>query len=49
MPINITVVGIGLISGSFALRLKNLGWAARVVGVCRSAATAERALQLGLV
>jgi prephenate dehydrogenase len=48
-PINITVVGIGLISGSFALRLKNIGWAARVVGVSRTAATAERAIELGIV
>ncbi len=46
---NITIVGVGLISGSFALAMKEQGFAKKVTGVSRTAASARRALELGLI
>ena len=43
------VVGIGLIGGSFALRLKELGLCSEVVGCDRSEAHLETALRRGLI
>src|SRR6516225_7813538 len=45
----VTIVGVGLISGSFSLALKDKGLVRRVIGVSRTAASAEKALQLGLI
>lgn len=45
----VTIVGVGLISGSFSLALKDKGLARRVIGVSRTAASAEKALELGLI
>lgn len=45
----ITVVGVGLIGGSFALDLKRAGLVDKVVGVGRSEANLERAQQLGVI
>jgi prephenate dehydrogenase len=45
----ITIFGVGLIGGSFALALKKAGMAGQIVGVGRSAASVERARQLGIV
>lgn len=45
----VTVVGLGLIGGSFALALKAKGIATSVVGVEANAANAAKALELGLV
>ena len=45
----VTVVGLGLIGGSFALALKAKGLATSVVGVESSAAHAARAVELGIV
>jgi prephenate dehydrogenase len=45
----LTVVGVGLIGGSFALALKQAGVVARVVGLGRSRANLERAVQRGVI
>lgn len=44
-----TVIGLGLIGGSFALALKDKGLADRVIGVDNNPANAAKALELGLV
>jgi prephenate dehydrogenase len=46
---SITVVGVGLISGSFSLALKEKGLVRNVIGVSRTAASIEKALELGLI
>ncbi len=48
MPITITVVGVGLIGGSFALAARKAGVASRVVGVS-SPATTAKALERGVI
>ena len=45
----VTVVGVGLISGSFSLALKDRGQVRRVIGVSRTGASAQRALELGII
>jgi prephenate dehydrogenase len=45
----ITIVGVGLISGSFSLALKDRKLVQRVIGVSRTEASAQRALELGLI
>ena len=45
----VTIVGVGLISGSFALALKQRGLAQRVIGVSRTEKSAKKALELGLI
>src|SRR3546814_20893090 len=45
----LTVVGIGLIGGSFAAALRNAGQVGRVLGVGRSKSSLDRARALGLV
>jgi prephenate dehydrogenase len=45
----VTIVGVGLISGSFSLALKDKGLAKKVIGVSRSEASARKALELGLI
>ncbi len=45
----VTIVGPGLIGGSFSLALKDHELAGRVIGVSRTGATARRALELGIV
>lgn len=47
--ITLTVVGVGLIGGSFALSMKDLGLADEVIGVDHSEANRKKALELGLV
>lgn len=44
-----TVIGLGLIGGSFALALKDKGLAERVIGVDNNPSHAAKALELGLV
>jgi prephenate dehydrogenase len=46
---NITIVGVGLISGSFSLALKERGLVKNVIGVSRTEASAKKALELGLI
>jgi prephenate dehydrogenase len=45
----ITIFGVGLIGGSFALALKKAGVAGQVFGVGRSAASLARAKELGII
>lgn len=45
----VTIVGVGLISGSFALGLKDNGLVKKVIGVSRTAASAQKALDLGII
>lgn len=49
MKKNFAIIGIGLIGGSFAMKCKNNGLAARIVGVDNNTKHAEEALSLGLV
>src|SRR5450755_973783 len=44
-----TIVGVGLIGGSFSLALKDHGLVKKVIGVSRSGATAQKALELGII
>lgn len=44
-----TIVGLGLIGGSFALGLRNSGLATELIGVDRNTANADKAVELGLV
>ena len=46
---NIAIVGIGLIGGSVAIRLKETKFADKIIGVDKSEANQKKALQLGLV
>ncbi len=45
----ITIVGVGLISGSFALAMKQHGFAKHIIGVSRTKASERKALELGLI
>jgi prephenate dehydrogenase len=45
----IVIFGVGLIGGSFALALKKAGAVEQVVGMGRTAAALERAMQLGII
>ncbi|WP_449436729.1 prephenate dehydrogenase [Pedobacter steynii] len=45
----IAVVGLGLIGGSMALRLKQKGFASRVLGVDNDETHSQKALELGIV
>jgi prephenate dehydrogenase len=45
----ITIFGVGLIGGSFALSLKNAGMVRQIAGVGRSVASLVRAKELGIV
>ncbi len=40
----ITIVGVGLISGSFALAMKEKGFAKKIIGVSRTEASLEKPL-----
>ncbi len=46
---NVTIIGLGLIGGSFGLALRKYGLAERIYGVEASERNAHRALELGLV
>ncbi len=45
----VTIVGVGLIGGSFSLALKDHQLVKKVIGVSRSGATAQKALELGII
>lgn len=47
--LTICIVGVGLISGSFALAMKQHGFAKHVIGVSRTKASEQKALELGLI
>jgi prephenate dehydrogenase len=44
-----TIVGVGLISGSFSLALKDRGLVKHVIGISRTEASIKKALELGLI
>lgn len=46
---SITIVGVGLISGSFSLALKDKGLVRNVIGVSRTPESVKKALDLGLI
>jgi prephenate dehydrogenase len=46
---SVTIVGVGLISGSFSLALKDRGLVRNVIGVSRTASSVTKALELGLI
>ena len=46
---NVTIVGVGLISGSFAIALKEKGFAKHIIGVSRTEASAKKAMELGII
>jgi prephenate dehydrogenase len=45
----VTIVGVGLIGGSFSLALKDKKLVKKVIGVSRSGTTARKALELGII
>ena len=45
----VTIVGVGLISGSFALAMKDKGFAKKIIGVSRTAASLQKAKALGII
>lgn len=46
---NVTIVGVGLISGSFALALKDNGFVKNIIGVSRTQESIDRAINLGII
>ena len=46
---NVTIVGVGLISGSFALALKDKGFAKNIIGVSRTQRSLDKAKELGII
>jgi len=46
---NVAIIGVGLIGGSFALGLKEKGLAKHIVGVSRTKESEQKALSLGLI
>src|ERR1700712_1709163 len=44
-----TIVGVGLISGSFALAMKEKGFARKVIGVSRTESSLVKAKALGII
>ena len=48
-PMVLTIVGVGLISGSFALALREKGFATKVIGVSRTEASIKKAGELGII
>lgn len=46
---NVTIVGVGLISGSFALALKDKGIAKNIIGVSRTQLSLDKAKALGII
>lgn len=46
---NVTIIGVGLISGSFAIALKDKGFAKHIIGVSRTRASEQKALELGFI
>ena len=45
----ITIVGVGLISGSFAIAMKEKGFAKKIIGVSRTEASLAKAKELGII
>jgi len=47
--ITVTIVGVGLISGSLALALKEKGFAKHIIGVSKTKESEQKALELGII
>ncbi len=47
--LTVCIVGVGLISGSFALALRDKGFAKHIIGVSRTEKSAKRAIELGII
>lgn len=45
----LTIVGVGLIGGSFALAMKENGFAKKIIGVSKTEASLQKALELGII
>ncbi|MDO9376024.1 MAG: prephenate dehydrogenase [Ferruginibacter sp.] len=45
----VTIVGVGLISGSFAIALRDKGFAKKIIGVGRSDGSIQKAKELGII
>ena len=45
----ITIVGVGLISGSFAIAMKEKGFAKKIIGVSRTEVSLAKAKELGII
>ena len=45
----ITIVGVGLISGSFAIAMKEKGFAKKIIGVSRTKESIDKAVALGII
>lgn len=45
----VTIIGVGLIGGSLALAMKEQGFAKKIIGVGKSKASIDKALELGLI
>ena len=45
----ITIVGVGLISGSFAIAMREKGFAKKIIGVGRSDGSIQKAKELGII
>ena len=45
----VTIIGVGLIGGSFALAMKEKGFAKKIIGVGRSKSSLDKAIELGLI
>ena len=45
----VTIVGVGLISGSLALALKDKSLAKKIIGVSRTKASLDKASKLGII
>ena len=48
-PMTLTIVGVGLISGSFAMALRDKGFATKIIGVSRTEASLKKAKELGII
>ena len=48
-PLVITIVGVGLISGSFALAMRDKGFAKKIIGVSNTEASLQKAIALGII
>ncbi len=46
---NVTIIGVGLISGSFALAMKEKGFAKKIIGISRTASSLNKAKALGII
>ena len=45
----VTIVGVGLISGSFALAMKEKGFAKKIIGVSKTEESLQKAKELGII